>query len=607
MLYPINTDTRAVLDLSGLWNFRVETKEGEVDPASPMKHTQSVAVPASYNDQLANQSIRDHIGNVWYEKEFYCPSFMRGKRLVLRFGSVTHSAKVYVNGRFATEHRGGFTPFEVEIHPYLKEGKNRITVSVSNIIDYTTLPVGVYSEVEEDGETKRKISENFDFYNYAGIHRPVKIYATDFTYIQDLTVHYDVRGESVEAKVVTQVTGPFEDIRITLFDEEEQCVQAGSGAAAALSIPDARLWKPLDSYLYTLKVDVWSSGWVVDSYSLPIGFRTVAVVDDQFLINGEPFYFKGFGKHEDFYIIGRGLSEPANVMDIQLLKSLGGNSFRTSHYPYSEEMMRLADREGIVVIDETPAVSLYAGFNVQFAKGEEPNTWAEMKTFSDHEQVIKEMIARDKNHACVVMWSVANEPATHQTGAVEYFEPLIRIFRELDGQKRPVTIVFNMEGLPEQELTHPLVDVICLNRYYGWYLQTGDLEAGEKALRAELDQWTEMKVNKPFLFTEYGADTIPGLHSHFHSPFTEEYQVALNEMYHSVFDDYPFIAGEQLWNFADFETKLGTGRVQGNKKGIFTRAREPKMSGYLLKQRWEKIPDFNYRKSERNRGEKHVE
>src|SRR5699024_3247191 len=105
-------------------------------------------------------------------------------------------------------------------------------------------------------------------------------------------------------------------------------------------------------------------GTVVDTYREPFGIRSVKVANGQFLINDKPFYFKGFGKHEDTYYSGRGLNEPANVLDFNLIKWIGGNSFRTSHYPYSEEMMRLADEQGIVVIDETTAVGVHLNFDM---------------------------------------------------------------------------------------------------------------------------------------------------------------------------------------------------------------------------------------------------
>lgn len=595
MLYPINTESRAVIDLSGIWKFILEDEKNPHDPIESLKDAYSVSVPGSFNDQLVDQEIRSYIGDVWYEKEFSIPSFLTDGRLVLRFGAVTHSAKIYINGHFVMKHKGGFTPFEAEVSKWLSSGSNRLTVCVSNIIDYTTLPVGVYSEEVVDGKMVKKVSENFDFFNYAGIHRPVKLYTTPDTYIKDITVTYEIINNQAEVKVSSEVQGEFKSINVSVCDEENNKVAyvESDNKLTQLTIDNVRLWEPLNSYLYTVKVEVVSDKGK-DKYDLPVGFRTVEVKDETFLINDKPFYFKGFGKHEDTFIHGRGLNEPTNVMDINLMKQIGANSFRTSHYPYSEEMMRLADREGMVVIDETPAVSLYAGFNVQF-NGKEPNTWEEMQTKEAHEHVLKEMIARDKNHACVVMWSVANEPATHHRGAREYFKPLIDLTRSLDPQNRPVTIVYNMEALPNQELTHDLVDIICLNRYYSWYLQTGDLKAGEKALRDELDVWKAKDLNKPFMFTEYGADTVPGLHSVHDIPFTEEYQVRLYEMYHKVFDEFSFIVGEQVWNFADFETKVGTGRVQGNKKGIYTRSREPKMIAYFLKQRWMNIPNFDYK------------
>ena len=114
---------------------------------------------------------------------------LRNERLVLRFGSATHEAWVYLNGKEIAYHKGGFTPFEVEINDFLVEGTNRLTVRLSNLLDYTTLPVGNYSEKkDENGRVIRKVDENFDFFNYAGLHRPVKIYSTPRDYIEDIVI-----------------------------------------------------------------------------------------------------------------------------------------------------------------------------------------------------------------------------------------------------------------------------------------------------------------------------------------------------------------------------------------------------------------------------------
>jgi beta-glucuronidase len=130
-----------------------------------------------------------------------------------------------------------------------------------------------------------------------------------------------------------------------------------------------------------------------------------------------------------------------------------------------------------------------------------------------------------------------------------------------------------------------LFDVVMLNRYYGWYVNTGDLPGAERALEAELHAWAD-KLGKPIIMTEYGADTLPGLHSTSPVPWTEEYQTELLAMSHRVFDRVDAVVGEQLWNFADFATSSGIMRVDGNKKGVFTRDRRPKAATAHLRRRW---------------------
>ena len=159
-------------------------------------------------------------------------------------------------------------------------------------------------------------------------------------------------------QISVKTAGDFDEVRVTILDEEGKQVAQTSGTDVNVAIENVQLWQPLNAYLYKAKVEGIKGGESVDVYEESFGVRKVEVKSGKFLINGEPFYFKGFGKHEDTYVNGRGLNEAYNVLDINLMKEMGANSFRTSHYPYSEEMMRLCDREGIVVIDETPAVGL---------------------------------------------------------------------------------------------------------------------------------------------------------------------------------------------------------------------------------------------------------
>ena len=599
MLYPIMTESRYVIDLNGIWKFKLDKDSKGFDEKwyeQGIKDGINMPVPASFNDVVEDINIRNHVGWVWYEREFIIPEALLSQRLVLRFGSVTHVAKVYLNGRFVMEHKGGFTPFEAEVNDFIVKGKNRLVVTANNVVDYTTLPVGKYREFEIEGLGKiiRNFA-NFDFFNYAGIHRPVKIYTTPKVYIEDITINTHLYDSTGVINYEIEVSDDC-DVDISILDEENRVVATARGLNGEVKIENVKLWEPLNAYLYTMRVELTSTCGVIDVYEQPFGVRTVEVKDGQFLINNKPFYFKGFGKHEDSNIHGRGLDEVLNVKDFNLLKWIGANSVRTSHYPYSEEFMRLADREGIVVIDEVPAVGLHLNFGTDmFGGAEKGNTWEILKTHEHHKDVIKELISRDKNHPCVVMWSIANEPATEEEGAVEYFKPLIELTKKLDPQKRPVTIVLHLMDTPDKGRVSDLVDVIALNRYYGWYIENGRLDIAKAYLRRELEGWAARYPDKPVMLTEFGADTIAGFHDSIPVMFTEEYQAEFLNAYHEVMDEFPTLIGEHVWNFADFATSQGIMRVDGNKKGVFTRDRKPKLAAHLLRKRWSRIPNFGYK------------
>ena len=602
MLYPILTPSRLLSDLSGVWDFQMDNGHGFEEKwyASPLKEPMTMPVPASYNDLKEGVDFRDHYGWVFYQRKISMPAFAKSQRIVLRCAAVTHHAKVYLNGELLCEHRGGFLPFEVEITEKLRDGAdNLLTIAVDNVIDYTTLPVGGKSDMMAgmagmggSASQKPKNNPNFDFFNYCGITRPVKIYTTPKAYIDDITLVPEVNGTEAKLTYSVDVMGEG-DCLVQVFDREGNQVAQSQGTQGVLNIPNVHLWQPLNAYLYDVRVTFGE-----DVYTLPYGVRTVKVEGTKFLINGRPFYFKGYGRHEDTFPNGRGMNLPMNTKDMSIMKWQGANSFRTSHYPYSEEMMRLCDEEGFVVIDETTAV----GLNLQFGgganfNGQKVSTFDKehgVQTQEHHKEVIRDLISRDKNHACVVMWSIANEPDSAAEGAYEYFAPLYALARELDPQKRPCTLVsVQIATSPETDCSSKLSDVICLNRYYGWYFGGPDLEGAEKALRSELDQWK--KIGKPVIFTEYGADTVMGFHDITPVMYTEEYQVEYYKMNNRVFDQYDFVIGEQAWNFADFATSQSMLRVQGNKKGLFTRDRKPKLAAHYFKERWNNIPNFDYK------------
>ena len=463
----------------------------------------------------------------------------------------------------------------------------RITVEVDNTLTFQTIPPGV---VEDTPHGPRQRYWH-DFFNYAGLHRSVWLYATDPAHLTDVTVTTDLDGaDGVVTYVAEAEGGDGADVEVVLRDADGAEVARGAGASGTLTVPDVHQWAPGDGYLYDLELQLTKRRRAARLLP-PERRRPHRRVDGtRFLINGEPFYFTGFGKHEDIPVIGKGHNNAYLLHDFELLRWIGANSFRTSHYPYAEDVLDYADRQGIVLIDETAAVGLNMGLGGGIFGGQGYTTFSP-ETVNDetqevHAQAIRDLIARDKNHPSVVLWSIANEPESETEAAENYFRPLFDVAREAD-PTRPVGFVNVMLAPHGKCRVSQFADVLMLNRYYGWYVQTGDLDAAEAAWEAELTGWAG--ENKPIIITEYGADTYPGLHSVVaNSPWTEEYQVEYLDMNHRVFDRIDAVVGEQVWNFADFATTSGIMRVGGNKKGVFTRDRQPKAAAHALRRRWRK-------------------
>lgn len=587
MLYPIQNDTRNKLDLSGMWDFLPDTEEiGEQNGwQNGLPEPRPIAVPGSWNEQY--EDLFNYLGLSWYFKRTYVPASWKGQRVFLRVGSACYAAAVYVNGQKVGSHEGGHLPFAFEITSFLRwDTENGIAVSVENHLLPTRVPAGnMASPLGGIGGFPRT---TYDFFPFSGLHRPVVLYTVPQTYIEDVTVRTDIDGTDGVVRVTAQFNDNSTGEGVCFFSghgcEIRQSIPFRDGIGEAqFTVPNAHLWSDKDPALYDLDIRTES-----DHYSLKAGIRTIAVAEGKILLNGRPVKLNGFGRHEDFYASGRGLNLPLMVKDYQLMRWTGANSYRTSHYPYSEEEMQLADREGFLIIDEIPAVSL------QFENEENAAMRLRMCL-----QQLDELIARDKNHASVVMWSVANEPIPamlrFNAGAEkvedasvprgqEFLNTLVAHARLLDST-RLVTLVGVMGG-PVEWMAQ--CDVVCINRYWGWYVMGGELPKAMTMLEQELDALWNLH-HKPIIMTEFGADTMAGMHGHPDVMWTEEYQASFIRGYLEAASRRDYIGGMQVWNFADFAAVQSTGRVGGlNMKGVFTRARQPKMAAQVLREFWGK-------------------
>src|SRR4029079_1953853 len=394
----IQNDVRNKLDLSGIWDFKTDPDEiGERDGwFNGLVAARPIAVPGSWNEQY--EDIYNYTDLSWYVRRTYIPTSWQGQRVFIRVGSANYYGTVYVNGVKVGEHEGGHLPFAFEITDRVQwNQENVIAISVENTLKPTRVPAGNMATAL--GPFASFPRTTYDFFPFAGLHRPVVLYTVPQTSIDDLTVVTDINGADGVVTVTTRLSAAVAAQGTLTLSGAGQSLSAQLAftdglAEASLLVPNAHLWSDSDPHLYDLTVQTED-----DRYALKVGIRIIAVQGQHILLTRQPVQLNGYGRHEDFIASGKGLNLPLMVKDYQLMRWTGANSYRTSHYPYSEEEMQLADREGFLIIDEIPAVSL------QFESDE--NIAERLRVCL---QQIDELMAPHKNHASVVMWCVANEP-----------------------------------------------------------------------------------------------------------------------------------------------------------------------------------------------------
>uniref|UniRef100_A0A8D8LEE9 Beta-glucuronidase n=2 Tax=Cacopsylla melanoneura TaxID=428564 RepID=A0A8D8LEE9_9HEMI len=444
ILFPVETESRQLIHLGDLWHFKLGVNEtAELSAAWFNRSFKEIGdylempVPASFNDIGMNATIRDHVGWVWYQRSWFASrAWSRDhNRVFIRFGSVHYWAKVWLNGVLLGEHKGGHLPFEFEITDHLVFNKpNLLTVSANNRLNATTLPQGktIYPNSSLYPEGYSIYSHSCDYFDYSGINRPVYLYTTPRTYIQDIYFSADVIHVTQGRLVYDIITkGDIGQCSVQLYDEQGNLVAETSMCKGVLRVDNVHPWwprgmsKPTVGYLYTLQIQVGPKS-EPDIFRQTVGFRTISWNNEGVQINGHPLYIHGFGMHEDSNIKGRGFDSAVLMRDINLLQWVGANAIRTSHYPYAEETIAALERHGILVIVETPGCSI-GSYNDQLLR--------------EHKRILDKMIGTHRTRANVIMWSIANEPTnTTRPDAVNYFKELAFHVKELDPTRPSILI-----------------------------------------------------------------------------------------------------------------------------------------------------------------------
>ena len=502
-------------------------------------------VPGDWNSQ--QDRLFFYEGAVWYRREFDLadsPGGPGGRRFVY-FGAANYDTRVYLNGALLGRHLGGFGPFNFEISERVRPGRNVLIVRVDNRRRRDAVP-----------------TEQTDWWNYGGITRDVLLLEVPPTYVREFRLQF-AAGSRDRLNGFVQLDGPQAEQSVRLRIDElaiDVSVEADSSGRARFDLAcQPELWSPSSPRRYDVAVEI-AGDRVVDR----IGFRSIEVADGEILLNGEPIFLRGISIHEEAPLrAGRANSpEDARVL-LGWARELGCNMVRLAHYPHNEHMARLADEMGLMVWAELPVY-----WNID---------WSNPETLANAEDQLRELITRDGNRACTILWSVGNE-APPTDDRLRFMSKLAALARELDGTRLVTAALMARiaDGGRRMILDDPLgevLDVLGCNEYVGWYYST--------AADAELVEWSTPYA-KPLIMSEFGAGALQGLHGPATRRWTEEFQTAVYISQLRMLEKIPFLRGLTPWILKDFLTprrllpgiqdyfnRKGLISERGQKKGAF--------------------------------------
>lgn len=507
----------------------------------------TLGVPGDWNTQRAELMLYE--GTVWYRRKFdFTPE--EGKRTFLHFGAANYEARVYLNGEALGAHVGGFTPFQFEVTGKLRAGENTVVVKVDNRRHQDAIP-----------------TVNTDWWNYGGLTRRVMLVSVPETFVRDYMVQLDPRDESVIRGWVrlSGVEAGLSEVTVSVPEAGIETVVTTDGlghGSFEVEAPGLELWSPGHPKLYDVVLRV--NGHELHDQ---IGFRTVRTEGSRILLNGEPIFLRGVCLHEEAPIRGgRAFGVEDSRAMLGWAKELGCNFVRLAHYPHHEQMLREADREGVLVWAEVPVYWTIS--------------WDNPETFRNAQHQLAEMITRDRNRASVILWSVANEtPRTDRRLA--FLSDLVDTARGLD-PTRLVTSALETQYVDSStiEVGDPLgekLDVLGCNEYIGWYDGGPD--------KPKRISWTT-PYDKPLVISEFGGGALAGHHGDADARWTEEYQAEIYRSQVRMLERIDFLAGCAPWILMDFRSprRLLPGIQDGwNRKGLVSERGEKKEAFGVLR------------------------
>lgn len=532
------------------WFLNQKAKPGDPFPTEyDFSKATKLKVPGDWNTQRDNLFFYE--GPIWYQRDFtYQPK--EHARLFLHVGAANYRSWFWVNGKKVCEHEGGYTSFNCELTSVVHAGDNFVVAAVDNTRHEDNVP-----------------TLETDWWNYGGLTREVSLIVLPDSFVDQYDLHLS-RGEAsvIEGWVHVEDAPPGAKVEVEIPElGAKTSAAAGDDGRAAVrfSAPALERWSPETPKLY--KVEIRAGN---DSIEDLIGFRTVETRGTEILLNGKPIFLRGVSIHAEApYRTGRAYSDKDAETLLTWAKELGCNFVRLAHYPHDETMLRAADRMGLLVWSENPVY-----WALEF---DNP------KVLAKAEQQLDEEIGTLRNHAAIILWSMANE-TPNNPARTQFIGTLATRARSLDSSRLiTAALLVRAEG-NTKIIDDPLgqaLDVIGFNEYIGWYEGHPDT--------ADTTQW-RIEYEKPLIVSEFGGGAKAGLHGSDNERWTEEYQSNIYRHQLPMLNKIPQLRGMSPWCLMDFRSpnRPLTG-IQDyfNRKGLISDQGRKKLAFYLLQRAYQ--------------------
>jgi beta-glucuronidase len=501
-------------------------------------------VPGDWNTQ--RESLLYYEGPIWYERDFtYQPK--DHTHIFLHIGAANYKSWFWVNGKKVCEHEGGYTSFNCDVTEAVHTGSNFVVAAVDNTR-------------HEDGVPTLKT----DWWNYGGLTRDVSLIEVPEAFIDQYDLHLK-RGEGsvIEGWVHVQGGQPGAKVEVEIPElaaKASAVTEENGRAVIHVEVKGLERWSPETPKLYKFTI---SAGQDVIEDS--VGFRTIETHGNEILLNGKPIFLRGVCIHAEApYRSGRTYSDKDAETLLGWAKELGANFVRLAHYPHDETMLRAADRMGLLVWSENPVY-----WAIQF---DNP------KVLVKAQQQLDEEIGTSRNHAAIILWSMANETPNNET-RTQFLETLAQHARALDPTRLiTAALLVRSEG-HTKIVDDPLgkaLDVIGTNEYVGWYEQTPE--------GADTTDW-RVDFDKPVIMSEFGGGAKAGLHGAADERWTEEFQADIYRHQIGMLNRVPNLRGMSAWILMDFRspTRNLAGIQDGyNRKGLISDQGQKKAAFFVL-------------------------